>query len=481
MTKHYIPITFDKSHLTTIGVRLYAESLDLVREMVANAYDADATKVKITLLENDLIVEDNGLGMDKEDLKQYFTIGSALKKLQQFTSKFKRRMIGEFGIGKFAVLALCDRFELFTKKNSFAGTVIFDKNDFEQREKWQVPIIEHKGDYKRSGTKVTLVDLKRRVGIEELERKLKSQLPLTEKNFAVFLNGVRLSPKYIPGRRFRLKKPTKFGTIYGEIIISSLALPRELIGAAIKVKGVSVRRDSFGLQHSHEVGGKRITGEIRADFLPLTAGRDNFIKESVEYKEFEKVITKKAKEIAKELKNMRKRRIDRKTNRALSDALLRVRQALKKNRDIFLTHDLPLFSAETEKAKKLAKAVGAGIFSQRLAKRKGAMAKTSKLPGNVSRKLSRKVRGRVKTVLKDTDRLVKKIRIGGASIVCSLAHLGKEEVESFVEGGVIFINRDHPLFIKTAKKEELACFYLVRLVTQEIALLAKPSDAQKAF
>lgn len=481
MARDFIPITFDKSHLTTIGARLYAESLDLVRELVANAYDADAVSVKINLLENGLIVEDNGLGMDKEGLRQYFTIGSSFKKLQSVTSKFHRRMIGEFGIGKFAVLALCDRFELFTKKDGFAGTIIFDKKDFEQRKEWRVPIIEHKGDYKRSGTKVTLVDLKRKIAIEELERKLRSQLPLTEKNFAVFLNGIRLTPKYIPGRRFRIRKPTQFGSIYGEIIISSLGLPKELAGIAVKVKGVTVRREFFGLQYSREIGAKRITGEVRADFLPLTAGRDNFIKQSPEYQEFTKVIFKKAREVFRDLKKMRKRRLDRKANKALSEALLRVRQALKKNPDLFLTHDLPLFSTETEKAKAMARAVGAGVFSQKLSRKKGTKAKASKLPGEISRKLSRQVRGRVKTVLKDTDRVVKRIRIGGTNLVCSLAYLGKEEVESFVEGGVIFINRDHPLFLKTAKNEELASFYLIRLITQEVALLINPQDAKTAF
>lgn len=41
-----IPIIFDKSHLTTIGTPMYAESLDLVRELVVNTYDADATKAE---------------------------------------------------------------------------------------------------------------------------------------------------------------------------------------------------------------------------------------------------------------------------------------------------------------------------------------------------------------------------------------------------------------------------------------------------
>lgn len=481
MAKDFIPITFDKSHLTTIGTRLYAESLDLVRELVANAYDADATRVKITLLENELFVKDNGSGMDKEGLKQYFTIGSPLKKLQQVTPKFGRRLIGEFGIGKFAVLALCDRFEIFTKKNGLAHTLIFDKKDFEQKDEWQVPIIEHQGNYNRNGTRVTLINLKRKIGIDELARKLKSQLPLTEKNFAVFLNGIRLAPKYIPGRRFRLKKPTRFGTVWGEIVISSLGLPKELVGVAIKVKGVTVKREFFGLQDSHEIGVKRITGEIRANFLPLTAGRDNFIKHSPEYQEFKKIIVEKVKKVARDLKIMRKRRLDQKVNKALSEALLRIRRALKKNQDIFLTHDLPLFSTETEKAKAMAKAVGAGVFSQKLSKKKGAVAKASQLPGNISRRLPHQTRRRVRTVLKDTGRLVKRIRIGGTNLVCSLTHLGEEETESFIEGGVIFINRDHPLFLKTAKNEELASFYLTRLIAQELVLLTNPQNPRKAF
>ncbi len=71
----FIPIQIDKSHLSTIGERLYTQSLDLIRELVANAYDADATTVKIKAGDDSIIVEDNGSGMDKEGLKQYLTIG----------------------------------------------------------------------------------------------------------------------------------------------------------------------------------------------------------------------------------------------------------------------------------------------------------------------------------------------------------------------------------------------------------------------
>ena len=45
----FLPVTVDKSHLITIGERLYTESIELIRELVNNAYDADATEVRVTV------------------------------------------------------------------------------------------------------------------------------------------------------------------------------------------------------------------------------------------------------------------------------------------------------------------------------------------------------------------------------------------------------------------------------------------------
>lgn len=42
----FIPVAIDKSYITTIGERLYTESIEFVRELVNNAYDADATFVE---------------------------------------------------------------------------------------------------------------------------------------------------------------------------------------------------------------------------------------------------------------------------------------------------------------------------------------------------------------------------------------------------------------------------------------------------
>ena len=69
----YLPVTVDKSHLITIGERLYSESIELIRELVNNAYDADATEVNLLLTDDRIEIRDNGTGMDREGLKQYLT------------------------------------------------------------------------------------------------------------------------------------------------------------------------------------------------------------------------------------------------------------------------------------------------------------------------------------------------------------------------------------------------------------------------
>jgi HSP90 family molecular chaperone len=115
----YLPVTVDKSHLITIGERLYSESIELIRELVNNAYDADATDVDIKMTDLMIEVKDNGTGMDRGGLKQYFNIGSPEKTVKSKSSIFHRDLIGQFGIGKFASLSACECFEVYTQKGDF--------------------------------------------------------------------------------------------------------------------------------------------------------------------------------------------------------------------------------------------------------------------------------------------------------------------------------------------------------------------------
>ncbi|MBI4009547.1 ATP-binding protein, partial [Candidatus Roizmanbacteria bacterium] len=248
MSQSFIAIRFDKSHLSTIGERLYTQSLDLIRELVANAYDADATRVVIKITDSSIAVEDDGSGMNRDGLTQYFTIGSDFKKQNPVSEKFKRVRIGEFGIGKFAVLSICNRFEIYTRSQNYSAALIFDREDFEKRVDWNIPLIEHETKSNgETGTRVSLFEIKKPLSLFDIERHLINIFPLFDKNFSIFVNDVKLQAKFIPGERFRIKETTQYGTIIGEIIIASLMLPKEQEGIGIRVKNVLIKRETFGI------------------------------------------------------------------------------------------------------------------------------------------------------------------------------------------------------------------------------------------
>lgn len=101
------------------------ESIALV-ELVKNAYDADASRVKIEIknsedIENGIItIEDDGHGMDINIVESvWLEPGSDYKeklfKIKQLSQKYKRLPLGEKGIGRFGVHKLGKKVEIISK------------------------------------------------------------------------------------------------------------------------------------------------------------------------------------------------------------------------------------------------------------------------------------------------------------------------------------------------------------------------------
>ena len=92
-----------------ISSGIYRDRAGSLRELISNAFDAQATKVSIDTgypKHNKIVVRDNGLGIDGTTLRKAFTqIGLSLKKTnpELYSSDLRRPMIGQFGIGFLAV------------------------------------------------------------------------------------------------------------------------------------------------------------------------------------------------------------------------------------------------------------------------------------------------------------------------------------------------------------------------------------------
>jgi len=57
-------------------------------------------------------------------------------------------------------------------------------------------------------------------------------------------------------------------------------------GVECRIKQVLIRREFFDLDRSHSFGLARLTGEVNADFLPVTSARNDFLRDSAEFKIF---------------------------------------------------------------------------------------------------------------------------------------------------------------------------------------------------
>ena len=94
------------------GTELVSSPSVALGELVKNSYDADATEVILTFRNvrkpgGTIIIEDNGEGMNADDLEQkWMVIGTQDKQENPVSDLFKRRKVGEKGIGRFAVQRL---------------------------------------------------------------------------------------------------------------------------------------------------------------------------------------------------------------------------------------------------------------------------------------------------------------------------------------------------------------------------------------
>ena len=469
---HYLPVTVDKSHLVTIGERLYAESIELIRELVNNAYDADASAVKVTVTPESVSVEDNGTGMDLEGLQQYFVIGSQEKLFCPKSPVFKRDRIGQFGIGKFATLSACKRFIVYTQKENFAARVTFDKEAWSQEVgEWRLPLEIVVPDPQRSnGTTVTLLGLNKQFLPEDVERKIVEGVPLKAAHFAVFLNGQQVHPKSFSGHRIPFLEGTEFGPVSGEIVIlPASAASLDDLGIEVKVKQVTIQRNLFGA----ETWGKaaaRIRGEIHADFLPITSDRSGFVIDTAEYRAFAQTMEHVMREVHSILNRLMGKGEKRAASRALGEALGRISKALLKNPDFSPFGPIPIGEH-------------GGIGGAAATKTAGAADTTheGKAVGmsETSRKLARKKRPTVKRLTPDA--VVRRLKMGQAGISCCLDHFGETGPESFSEGATVYINRDHPLYKREAKKADAHTMHIARLLTQEISLMKDPRNPRHAF
>lgn len=124
-----------------IGKELINSEYIAIFELVKNSYDAGATHVKISFLNDTIEIEDNGKGMTKDDIinKWLFVAYSEKKeenRKESYRDKIRPHTAGAKGIGRFSCDRLGSELEIYTKiKNENHINILFvDWTKFEHKD-----------------------------------------------------------------------------------------------------------------------------------------------------------------------------------------------------------------------------------------------------------------------------------------------------------------------------------------------------------
>lgn len=297
-----LEMQFDLNVLKHLGLRMYTSLPAVVSEYVANAWDAWATEVEITIPTEkmspnyEITVEDNGEGMTKQEVNEEFLVVGRDRRQDEgkdFVEKegLNRKVMGRKGIGKLAGFGIAELVRIRTVKDG--EFVEFELNYGEMQRKakqgddttttYQPEIIDEGDTNKQSGTTVTLakLDYSQRPREKYVRQRISRRFSVVGDDFEVTVNG-----EEVRGDERNLKSRCEFKTTYnetpvddgGEYTVSGWigTLPNPTPdnvegGVAVMARGKTVQKPiTFGVAE----GGTRgqmalqyLVGEIRADFL----------------------------------------------------------------------------------------------------------------------------------------------------------------------------------------------------------------------
>ena len=281
-----------------------------LRELVDNAWDADASHVWINLPQvmslSPITIHDDGSGMTEQEVRQeYLNIANDRSSRKgELTRLGNRPVKGRKGIGKFAGLMVANRMSLETvarkrkTRIEILKSALTAAHDLEQID---LPIDSKADVASTNGTLVSLSDLNPSLSFPNPE-KLRQLLILEygrSENFQIFVNGEPLKIEDLPGETFEITEEIAgVGLVKLHFTVSDGSKPLKQSGLVLRVQGKLVGKPQyFGLEHDEIIPGKllrKVYGEVQADGLAdaVTADWGAVIESSIAYETLEPFVQK---------------------------------------------------------------------------------------------------------------------------------------------------------------------------------------------
>ncbi len=281
------------SFFKEFATKTWVSPTEIVKELVENAFDEDATRVLVTVTSNGSIVVEDDAGMDQNVMEKFLLLGSPHKKVESISPKLKRIRTGRYGTGRLSFLTSFDSMKIRTKRGSFTKAIVIDTEVLEKLYTGNAKLGELKEPaLKRDGTELLMSGAKIVIDMFRLMKEIRKLAVLRQPMFVV---SIKTADKFkewnfdgaqairapdIQGHRIPVSLDG--GRIAGEIIIAKRPLSEEERGIAVMVGNHIVTRSNFGFDTKLN----RVTGFVRCDALTTRFADKSAIIENNEYTKF---------------------------------------------------------------------------------------------------------------------------------------------------------------------------------------------------
>ena len=171
--KRPLAIKISLAALEHLGMNLYSTIPAVLSEIVANAWDADAGRVLVTLGEGQIVIEDDGVGMTRDQvIDRFLDVGFQRRKAMGARTAKNRRPMGRKGIGKLSSFSIAHVVTVYTTSSGEPTAFRMDaqrireqmrqerQNGQDESDGCPVEELNDWPDALNAGTRIVLTDLK---------------------------------------------------------------------------------------------------------------------------------------------------------------------------------------------------------------------------------------------------------------------------------------------------------------------------------
>lgn len=281
------------SFFREFATKTWVSPNEIVKELIENAFDEDATKVLITVLKDGSILIEDDAGMDAVGMEKFLFLGSPHKKYDSISPRLRRVRTGRYGTGRLSFLTSFQNMKIRTKRDAFHKSLLLEASVLDRLFTGNTPLNEiNESQLRRNGTELFLKGAKLLVDPTKLSKEIRKLAILRQPLFQVFIKSSDTYTEWdfmgaeaikapdIQGHRLGINLDS--GKIMGEIIIAKRPLSDDENGIAIMVGNHVVTRSSFGFGNKL----KRVTGFVRCDSLTSRFADKSALIEDEEYSKF---------------------------------------------------------------------------------------------------------------------------------------------------------------------------------------------------